>query len=364
MSARLDDPRALCARLLTGLGLSAAPGCYPLFSKCDEPPTYSTTVNLDAAPVDDTADTAAAVALESCPTDLAEIEQLFRATGAEVCSVDEATLVSEEGRDCAYSYTCWTCCGYGRPYLDARGEGATAETQPGAGWTRPDAPPEASLLTAEERRAVGLYWLEVARSEHSSVAGFHRFALDLLAHGAPPELLARAQRAAAQELRHAMDAFTLASAYLGEPVGPSPMALGASAPVASSLAELAAWTARDGAIGETLAAHLAAAALHETTDEAARAVLERVVRDETEHAELAWATLRWALATGGDEVRQAVLATFSRLGAPRSSTQGWTLAQTAHGVAAPEQEEARARTAVDRIILPVAAALLEATAHA
>src|SRR6185436_2080767 len=144
-----------------------------------------------------------------------------------------------------------------------RGAPVESGTKPSDEWIRDRRSPTASL-TPDERRRVGEYWLANARAEHSSVAGFHRFALDLLAHGAPPELVERAQRAASQELRHAIDAFTLASAYLGEPIGPEPMNLGARAPIASSLAELAAWTVRDGAIGETMAAHLATAALAET----------------------------------------------------------------------------------------------------
>ena len=43
--------------------------------------------------------------------------------------------------------------------------------------------------------------------------------------------------------------------------------------------------------------------------------LTRIVRDETRHAELAWRTIAWAIATGGPEVRTALMsaATAARL---------------------------------------------------
>jgi hypothetical protein len=350
----------LRARLLTSLGLSLVvqPACGP-FANCRDH-YYTATLNLDE--LRDTGDTAdsgdsGAAPLEACPTDPGEIRALFQADGG-YCSVATAHLIGEAGSACTYEYACMTCCGYGRPYLDERGSPVESGTRPARDWVRAGTVRTFAALSAAERRAVGEYWLANARAEHSSVAGFHRFALDLLAHGAPPRLVERAQRAAMQELGHAVDAFTLASAYLEEPFGPEPMPLGASAPIARSIAELAAWTVRDGAIGETIAAHLAALALSETTDPEVRAVLERVVREETEHAELAWGTLAWALDTGDDSVREAIARAFSVPRHPVSATVGWTEAQRAHGVAAPAVEVERARDAFERIVLPVAHALL------
>lgn len=371
----MSDPQSaalhLRHRLLVTLGLVAPtlPGCYPFFQKCD-PLEYTETVSLSALAGDTASDTGPDSGADTgsevptvCPTDLVEIDALLNANGL-YCNVEEATLVEQVGDQCTYDYTCFSCCGYGRPYLDERGAPVKADTAPTAAWaTGPDRP-DPSALSDEARRLIGAYWRKNATAEHSSVAGFHRFALDLLTHGAPPELVARAQRAAAQELRHAVDCFTLASAYLGEPVGPAPMALGASAPIASSLAELAAWTARDGAIGETLAAFLAEQALAETTEPAVRRVLERIVADETEHAALAWATLRWAIEVGGDEVRAAVSRVFAGLIQPRSEPMDWSPALGAHGVPRPEDEEAHAAVAVSRVILPVARALLASTPEA
>ena len=359
--------RALRQRLLLSLGLGALglPGClWPFKGGCEDS-TYVTTVSLDALSGDTGADTGedtgedtgAGSALEDCPTDPAEVEALLDAAG-EGCWVGEVELLEQADRDCTYQYTCSSCCGYGRPYLDAAGAPVEADTRATSDWASGSDRPDTGALTAEQRGAIGRYWLKNARAEHSSVAGFHRFALDLLAHGAPPALLARAQRAAAQELQHAIDCFTLASAFLGEPVGPAPMDMGGQAPVARTLAELAVWTARDGAIGETLAAFLAADALRQTTDPAVRRVLEAVVRDETEHAELAWATLRWALEVGGEEVRTALQGVFAGLRAPASASSDTGLG--AWGVPTAEGEQAAAEVCVARVIRPVAAALLVA----
>ncbi len=152
--------------------------------------------------------------------------------------------------------------------------------------------------------------------------------------------------------------------YGSEAVGPAPMDLGERAPIASSLAELAVWTLRDGAVGETLAAYLAQRALEHTTAPAARRALEEIVRDETQHAELAWATLRWALELGGDEVAVAIRGFLAKLGPPERRSDRWTAAMGAHGWLSPDDEHEAARTCLAEVVLPVAEALLDAIAEA
>lgn len=366
MSKESESALALRNKLLVTLGLAAPvlPGCWA-FVKCDNP-TETLTLNLDARSPHSGADTATsdtsspedtAAPLTECPTDRDAVQELVY-NNDQYCQVDELSLVEQVDRDCTYEVTCWTCCGYGRPYLDREGQPVSAETERGGAWSGGERWPVATALTEQQRARVGAYWLHNAVAEHSSVAGFLRFALDLLAHGAPPDLVARAQRAAAQELEHAIDCFTLASAYLGEPVGPAPMSLGASAPIARDLAELAAWTTRDGAVGETIAAFLAEQALAATTEPAVRRVLADIVADETEHAALAWATLRWALSVGGDEVRAAIEGVIDGLGAPQTPPAPWSPELAAHGVPSPDQEPLDAALAVQRIIRPVAEALL------
>jgi uncharacterized protein YdbL (DUF1318 family) len=128
--------------------------------------------------------------------------------------------------------------------------------------------------------------------------------------------------------------------------------------VARDLAELAAWTVRDGAVGETLAAYLAAEALEQATDPEVRRSLEIVVRDETAHAELAWETLAWALRIGGDEVRNAVRAVFATVTPPTSAAERSTAGTRTHGMLSAAQRDAAARRCIDEVLRPVMASLL------
>ncbi|MCB9792699.1 MAG: ferritin-like domain-containing protein [Alphaproteobacteria bacterium] len=268
-------------------------------------------------------------------------------------------LVDSSAEICAWTVYCRSCCGYGRPYM-REGVAALAELRPDPGWRRPAPAPALSGLDAEQRRALAAHWAKEGLAEHSSVAGFHRFALDLMAHGAPPALIEGAQRAAAQELAHTQLCFSLASAYAGQGLGPGPLPLGSQAPVAEDLAQLAEWTALEGALGETVACWLARAALAQAEDPAVRAALSRIVTEETEHAELAWATLRWALDLGGAPVRQRLQRAFADPVLQVPSRGPVSAALRAHGVLDEAQLRAEAEACLREVVRPVAASLLSA----
>lgn len=271
----------------------------------------------------------------------------------------DITLTGQNGVICTYEMTCTvsSCC-YGRPYFDDTGETVLPEVTTDSPAWRTALAAGAVALTDDERALLADYWLRNARAEHSSVAGFHRFALDLLAHGAPPELLLGAQEAASQEVQHAVDAFSLASRYAGKPLGPAPLRLGQSAPIAQTLAELVAWTIRDGAIGETMSAYLASEARRHATDPVICDKLDTVIRDELAHAELAWKTLRWALAIGGAPVRQAIMAGFSAPLQTHFDEIPRSAALLAHGMLPGEDLQAAAERCYAALIQPVAASLL------
>lgn len=74
-----------------------------------------------------------------------------------------------------------------------------------------------------------------------------------------------------------------------------------------SLAEIAALTAEEGCVGETLGAALAAEQLAVATDPATLAILRKIAVDESRHTELAWRFVTWAVVTGGAEVERAVV---------------------------------------------------------
>jgi hypothetical protein len=147
--------------------------------------------------------------------------------------------------------------------------------------------PEVAAQLAEE-------WSADGALEHASVASFAKLTLDLMTLGAPPELLARASQAALDEIEHARSCFALASAYAGKPIGPGPLPVPERQPV--SVEELAKEVFVDGCVGETRNAVEARVASESARDPLVRELLERIARDEEEHAELAWRVLAWLVA--------------------------------------------------------------------
>jgi len=212
----------------------------------------------------------------------------------------------------------WSECGkVGRPFSDggaARIAGARPSARPwGADQDHGGraATPRIDRLSIEERAALADAWTNDALFEHASIASFARFALELIAVGAPSALVDAAHGAARDEVRHAGLCFALASAYRGSPVGPGPLDFGGSVAIASNLAAIAAATVREGCVDETIAAMIAAEQRDQAADPAVRAALAVIAEDESRHAELAWRTVAWALDVGGAEVRRAVEQAFA-----------------------------------------------------
>jgi hypothetical protein len=148
-------------------------------------------------------------------------------------------------------------------------------------------------------------WLADALAEHASVASFARAALELGRLGAPPELVAAHLAGGSDEVDHARACFSIASAYAGLKLAPGP--LPEFAPRRTDIEDLAAATFEEAVVGETVAALAASRAASECADPAVRWVLERIMRDETRHAALAWRTLGWAVARGGAPVTRTLL---------------------------------------------------------
>jgi hypothetical protein len=130
------------------------------------------------------------------------------------------------------------------------------------------------------------------------VAAFARFVLELLALGAPADLVEEATRAIADETEHAKLCFAVASRYAGKPMGPATLDV-AGALDRVSLESAVRSAVVEGCIGETLAAIEAAEAFEHAVDPAVKAVLSRIADDEARHAALAWRFVRWALERQG-----------------------------------------------------------------
>jgi hypothetical protein len=213
--------------------------------------------------------------------------------------------------DCAKNTTCslaidhgkkkptWACrgvpCTVGRP-LVVDGIERAAPPTPTTDWHAPQGLPLGADLTLVERARVARHYLEVAALEHASIASFARFALGLLALGAPPDLLAAAGRAALDEIRHAELCYGLAHAYGELRQGPGPLPE-ATAPMTLDVAAFTRALVLEGCVGETLSAleaqHVATAA----SDPSLAATLRGIAEDELRHAVLAFRTLRWLTRT-------------------------------------------------------------------
>ncbi len=266
-----------------------------------------------------------------------------------------------DGSECCYDVIERLDCQGGRPFLVAGELRTSGQVRGKRGWELIGAEaPETATLDPETRARLEAEWARDGLFEHASVASFSRFALDLLAAGAPSDLVEDAHRAALDEVRHARLCLALASAYAGEDIAPGPFPAGASVDVTANLAALAARCAEEGAIGETVAAVTAAEQLARATDPAVRAALAVIAEDEARHAELAWRTVAWAIHTGGAPVRAAVSAVFKGLAQPlpdvASSPHDERL--VAHGRLGEADRREVTTRAIEEIVLPAARLLL------
>lgn len=193
----------------------------------------------------------------------------------------------------------------GRPLLSGD-DAVAAPVRPGTTWLSGHVL-EDNLLAETDPSVAPLLadaWLADAQMEHASVAAFARASLELMAVGAPAELVAGCAQAGVDEVRHAQLCFALAAAYGGVALEPGPLPL--VPPRAGGLVALACDTFREGCVGETIAALTALRGQRGCRAPAALAALQTIADDETRHAELAWATVAWAVEVGGPDVARAV----------------------------------------------------------
>jgi hypothetical protein len=136
---------------------------------------------------------------------------------------------------------------------------------------------------------VGAHFAQAAQLEAASVPAFRRMAKELASHGAPRRLVKGAERAAREEVKHARGAAALAKRYGARPAG-----FEASVTRARSLEELAIENAIEGCVRETYGALVATWQAREAKDPSVRAHMQRIAKEETSHAALAWKTDAWA----------------------------------------------------------------------
>jgi hypothetical protein len=241
-------------------------------------------------------------------------------------------------------------CKVGRPFM-IRGVPVVAALNASDGWQAVVQP----VLPADPvvREALAAEWACAGADEHASVASFARFVLQLLQLGAPPELVEGATQAMRDEVHHAQLCFGLASAYAGRPVGPGRLPV-AGALEAVGVEGILFALIEEGCVGETLAAVEAGVVSERATDPAVQGVLRRIRHDESNHAELAWASAAWLCATR-PELRATVRDSFDEiLSAVARPAGGRSVPAEAssHGILCPSARDALRAQVVENLIRP------------
>lgn len=180
----------------------------------------------------------------------------------------------------------------GRPFL-VHGQARLAGTAEGDGWIAA-IDVEVGALSERERSALSEHYTKWALAEHASVASFARFTLQLMALGAPADLVQRAIAAADDEVRHARFGFALASRVAGHPITPTQLAVD-DALGTVTLEQTLRLAVVEGMIGETIAALEAHVAADVAGVPGLPGLLKEIANDESRHAELAYAFAAWAL---------------------------------------------------------------------
>jgi hypothetical protein len=234
-----------------------------------------------------------------------------------------------------------SCGSVGRPYYDA-GQAVLAPLR-----TRPE-------REGQQLSEVAAAWARAGAAEHASVAAFARLALELMALGAPNDLLRGVHQAAMDEVGHADMCWALAKHNGASEVcaGEFPIR---DLKLSSSLAALAASAVREGCLAETLGAQAMTAIAALAPDPAVRATITTIGHEEVTHAVLSFRIVAWALKVGGAGVRTAVR---SALAEPWPELDTEELALRA-GVSPALVAEVAARAVTD-VLAPAAARLLAA----
>jgi hypothetical protein len=126
-------------------------------------------------------------------------------------------------------------------------------------------------------------WLRAGVLEHASIAAFARLSLQLMACGAPSDLLAQVHQAAREETEHAEACWAMAKQLGVSSINVGPFPFNGSVDADGDLARLASETVREGCLAETLGAHLVQVAANATQDPMSQAVLQKIAEEEARH---------------------------------------------------------------------------------
>lgn len=246
----------------------------------------------------------------------------------------------------------------GRPFV-VEGQVRRAETTARGDWVMTQG--LTSTISASMREVLATHWETAGAMEHASVASFAQFAMDLMALGAPPQLLVDASQAMRDEVDHAQRCYALASRYRGHNVGPGPLDTSHPRTEQIDLEAFAEAVIVEGCIGETLAAIEAGHAARVSTDVAVKRALEVIAVDEERHAQLGWKTLQWILGEATPTQRERIEAILWRAIAHAERVRPWSPAYDAmseHGVLGHQGAQALALQSLRQVVKPCAQALV------
>ena len=223
-------------------------------------------------------------------------------------------------------------------------------------------------LPAGLRAGLAAMWRARMVSEHRAVGIFQLYGLDLLAAGAPAEVLSLACRAALDEVRHAELFARLTTIYSGVPETPPPGIPPLSEDPTIPIDHQVAREALHLSVGsETFSAVLLAEKREHAEDPVVRDVLGVVIADEIHHARMGWAFLAALLEGAKADEMHALLQrelvplfddlTAAMFGDPRALPEpGVVPAERplarAHGWMSTRDEYALYREAIDEVWIP------------
>jgi hypothetical protein len=252
----------------------------------------------------------------------------------------------------------WQCgrrsCVIGRP-LVIDGEVHAAQMKNRDDW-QGQVHFSAENLKPEERRLAANHYATVAAMEHASVASFARFSLQLMALGAPADLVRDAHQAALDEIEHAQLTFALANLFGKTSVGPDKLPA-AIANIDSNIDAFVKALVLEGCVGETLGAAEGNEAAQRAGWSEIAQPLAKIARDEERHATLAWRSLQWALATFGEQARNAAVTAFAEAMSMYSANPSGIESVESVGVFSGYELGALRRHVLTNVITPCARAL-------
>ena len=243
----------------------------------------------------------------------------------------------------------------GRPLLEADAN-RLAPLEYGNTWAGGQTLPLlGKSLPASKREMVAAFWEEAALAEHASVASFSRATLELLAVGAPAELVQGTSQGALDEVDHTARCFRIARAYGSQRTAPGPLPITVQRP--ASISDVAHNTFVEGCVVETIAALEAVVSVSSVTNELLQRELQAISDDEVRHAELAWSTLSWLLTQSKDDIKPRILEAYGSIRERSLELDAGPDDLKVHGILPPNTRRIVARRAWTDIIDPALTAL-------